>query len=197
MVERSKIVEAINLLIACDRYAKLVNELTGILENWDRHPMAYAGKLSPLNALLDVGLESREAFEKLIKLVEAKRKQLPKQRRQDYQRDLMAARRARLAKAIDLEVLLHGEMDTDAKAKFIKAIHVRWAEARDKFIKAKGELTWEQRNAASQQFWQAIDEKLDANLAYERKKSRGLKQEVRLRHARAYGNGSGATPPGN
>ena len=172
MVDRSKIVAAINLLIECERYAKLVNELTSILENWDRHPMAYAGKLSPLNALLDVGLESREAFEKLIKLVESKRRQLPKQRRQDYQRELMAARRSRVAKAIDLEELLHGEMDAEGKSKFGKAIHGRWAEARNKFIKSKGELTWDQRNAASQQFWNAIDEKLDANLEYERKKKR-------------------------
>jgi hypothetical protein len=136
--------------------------------------MKYAGKLSPLNALLDVGLESRVAFEKLIKLTEAKRRQLPKQRRQDYQRELMAARRARVAKAIDLEELRHGSMDTEARDKFAKAIQGRWAEARDKFIKGKGELTWDQRNEASREFWSGVDKKLDTNLEYERRKKRGL-----------------------
>ena len=175
MVDRAKIVEAINILIQCERYAKLVNELTGILETWSEHPMAYAGKLSPLNALLDVGLESRAAFERLIKLAESKRRLRPKQRRQDYQRELMATRRARLAKAIDLETLLHGEMDAAAKDKFTKAIQFRWSAARDKFIKGKGELTWDQRNEATQQFWAEIDAKLNSNLENERKKKRGLK----------------------
>jgi hypothetical protein len=136
--------------------------------------MAYAGELTPLNALLDVGLQSREAFEKLLKLVEQKRKLRPKQRRVDYQRDLMAQRRARIAKAIDLEELQHGEMDAKAREAFTKAIQGRWAEAKNKFIKAQGELSWEERNKKTNEFWKSVDDKLDANIAFERQKKRNL-----------------------
>ena len=174
MVDRAKVVEAINLLIECDRYARIVNEMTSILESWDQHPMAYADKLSPLNILLKIGLESRDTFERILKLIEEKRKQRPKQRRQDYQRELMQQRRARIAKAIDLEELLHGTMAADAKKKFVEAIQRRWADAKAKFLSAKGELSWDQKNRFTQEFWSSVDKKLDANIAHERSKRRGV-----------------------
>jgi hypothetical protein len=174
MVSKAQVEKALDLLITSDRYAKLVNEMTKMLEEWDRYPMRFERELSPLNVLLDVGLESRTVFEKLIKLSLSMRRQLPKQRRQDYQRELMAARRARMAKAIDLEELRHGSMTSEEKTKFTKAIQGRWAEARERFIKERGELTWQQRNDVTQEFWSGVDKKLDANIAYERKKKRGL-----------------------
>jgi hypothetical protein len=174
MVDKSKIAAAINLLIECDRFAKYVNEMTAILEDWDQHPMAYAGKLAPLNELLRVGLESRVGFERLIALAEERRKQLPKQRRTDYQRELMAQRRTRVAKAIELQELLHGKMDAAAKEKYAKEIQARWATAKEKFLASQGELTWDQKNKKSQEFWAAIDGKLDANIAHEREKKRNL-----------------------
>jgi hypothetical protein len=170
MVNKLKVAEAVNLLIKCERYAKYANEMTAILEEWDLHPMYYVAHLTPLNALLDVGLESREAFERLLKLVEEKRKLLPKQRRVDYQRELMAARRARVAKAIELEELLHGPMDATRKEQYAKDIQGRWTEARNRFLEKQGELSWEQRNKKTQEFWAAVDAKLEANVATERKK---------------------------
>ena len=53
---------------AFDYYSKLINEMTEIIEHWDMHPMAYDGPLKPLNAMIDVGLHSREAFENLVTL---------------------------------------------------------------------------------------------------------------------------------
>lgn len=173
-IDKTKVAEAVNSLIECDRYAKVANELTSILETWDRHPMAYAGRLAPLNTLLDVGLQSRDAFERLLRFVESKRRLLPKQRRIDYQRELMSKRRARVAKAIDLEELQHGPMDAAARERFVKALQGRWIEAKNKFVKSQGQLSWEERNEAARKFWAGIDAKLDANIKYEREKKRNL-----------------------
>jgi hypothetical protein len=172
MVDRARVVEAVNILIHSDRYAKVANELTTILETWDTRPMAYAVQLAPLNALLDVGLQSRDAFERLLKLVESKRKLLPKQRRVDYQRELMSQRRARITKAIDLEELVHGPLCTDEKDRFVRSVQGRWAEAKNKYIAAQGKLSWEQRNEATRKFWKSVDDRLDANINFERKRKR-------------------------
>jgi hypothetical protein len=174
MVDKEEVVEAINLLIECERYAKFVNEMTGILESWDQHPMAYAGDLTPLNALLHIGVKNRDKFERVLKFIESKRKERPKQRRQDYQRELMAQRRARDAKAIDLEELQHGPMSAPQKKKFLKELQERWAVAKEKFIQGQGRLTWDERNKKSQEFWASVDKRLDINLAHERQKKRGL-----------------------
>jgi hypothetical protein len=172
VMDKSKVVEAVNLLIGCERYARVAKELCDLLDTYDTYPMAYAGRLAPLNTLLDIGLESRETFDRLLKYVEEKRKLLPKQRRVDYQRELMAQRRARIAKAIELEELLHGEMDATTRDKYVKGLQGRWAEHKDKFLKSLGELTWEQRNKRTAEFWDAIDQKLEANIANERQRKK-------------------------
>jgi len=173
-VSKARVEKALDLLITSDRYAKLVNEMTRMLEEWDRYPMRFERELSPLNALLDVGLESRTVFEKLIKYSLSLRRQLPKQRRQDYQRELMSERRARVAMAIDLEELRHGKMSSEDKVKFAKAIQGRWAESRKKFLESHPNLSWAERNDKTRSFWSSVDAKLKANIEFERKKKRGL-----------------------
>jgi hypothetical protein len=172
MSDRKAVTEAVNFLILAPNYAGLINEMTTIIENWDEHPMAYSGKLSCLNALLDVGLQSREAFERLLKLVEEKRKLVPTNRRTDYQRNLMRARRARIAKSVELAEALSGtKMDAAQKKEHTKTIQEKWAKARDEFIAGKGDLDWKGRNAASNEFWEMIDTKLDLNLRDARRKA--------------------------
>jgi predicted polyphosphate/ATP-dependent NAD kinase len=139
--------------------------MTEIIEQWDMHPMAYDGQLKPLNAMIDVGLHSREAFENLVGLIERKRKLVPDIKRADYQRDLMRERRARYAKAIELHELTHRTKASPVERRALEeSFRKRWAAARAEFIGAKGQLSWKQRNAASGEFWQMIDEKLDQNL---------------------------------
>jgi tRNA A37 N6-isopentenylltransferase MiaA len=163
-MDKTTITEAVNHLIEAPNYAKLINEMTGIIERWDTHPMAYGGTLSKLNSLIDVGLENRDAFEKLLDLVERKRKLAPQTRRTDYQRELMRDRRARMAKALELTELTNGPMNTAQRRKREQELQSRWSEARARFIAEKGELTWNERNAASREFWAQIDATLDSNL---------------------------------
>lgn len=166
---KQRVVEAVNYLIAAPNHTQLVNEITKIIERWDTHPMVYGEKLRFLNALIDVGLANRAAFEKLLALVEAKRKLIPEAKRVDYQRDLMRQRRARVAKAIELQELLTGKkLSGDPRKKFSSDIQARWKAARDAAIAAKGDLGWAERNDAAGEFWAEIDEKLDQNIRAER-----------------------------
>lgn len=172
MSQKSKVVEAVNFLIESPNYTRLIKEMTDIIERWDTHPMVYGGQLAILNAVIDVGLENREAFERLIKLMDEKRKLIPTVKRMDYQRDLMRDRRIRANKAIELHELTHGSMTTSQKAQFTKDLQARWRKARDEFIKAKGDLGWAERNAAAGEFWADVDRKLDINLATARRGKR-------------------------
>lgn len=166
----SRVVQAVNYLIEAPNYAALINEMTKIIETWDTHPMVYGGQLACLNAMIDVGLQNREAFERLVKLIEDKRKLLPAVRRTDYQRDLMRERRARMAKALELHELRHGVLRGAAKAAEVQAIQARWAQAKREHLEAAGATGWAERNAATREFWEQIDRKLDINLADARNK---------------------------
>lgn len=168
-MSNARVVEAVNHLIEASNYAALVNEMTRIIETWDTHPMVYGGKLACLNAMIDVGLQDRAAFEKLVKLVEDKRRLHPKVKRVDYQRDLMRERRARMAKALELHELQFGTLRGAARMQEMQSIQERWARARREYIAAKGEVSWKERNDAAQAFWEQVDRNLDNNLAQARK----------------------------
>lgn len=159
-----RVVDAVNFLIDAPNYSALIQEMTRIIERWDTHPMAYGGHLACLNAMLDVGLHDRQAFERLVQLIEEKRKAHPKMRRTDYQRNLMRDRRARLAKALALHEASFGPLRGAARITEAKAIQARWDKAKREFLAARGQLGWAQRNEATGEFWARIDDQLDANL---------------------------------
>ena len=164
-MDKKELTAALNLLIQSDKYSMLIKEITDIIERWDTHPMAYDGDLKVLNSLIAVGLENRAAFENLVTLIENRRKLIPTLKRVDYQRTLMQERRARLAKALELHEATVRPFKTPAdRARVAEDITTRWAEARKKFVQAKGKLSWKQRNLAVNEFWAGIDAKLDANL---------------------------------
>jgi chemotaxis protein histidine kinase CheA len=171
-MDTEKVVEAVNFLIQSDNYTRLINEMTEIIEQWDQHPMAYDGNLKCLNALIDVGLESRDAFENLVSLIERKRKSIPVIKRVDYQRNLMRERRARFAKALELHELRAGKKFKNAteRNKVVAKLRKKWAEERAAFIADKGNLSWKERNTVSGQFWDQLDNQLDKELRSARKK---------------------------
>jgi hypothetical protein len=170
--DTKRLTEAVNLLIQSDKYVMLIREITEIVERWDTHPMAYDGHLSCLNALIEIGLESRVAFENVIKLIETRRKAIPAIKRVDYQRTLMQERRARLAKALELHERSGKAIKNSAeRATLGLQIQKRWAKAKTQFIKEKGKLSWKERNAVMTEFWAEIDATLDENLRAKRKET--------------------------
>jgi hypothetical protein len=170
-VDKKVLVEAINYMILAPNYVALSREITRIIENWDSHPMAYSGELKHLNALIDIGLESRDAFEKIIGLIEERRKLVPEIKRVDYQRNLMRERRARLNKAAMLQELQTGRtLTAEQKKDLAKTIQARWMKARERYIEEAGAATWAERNAATNRFWEEVDAKLDLNIHTEQEK---------------------------
>lgn len=170
MPKKQQIVEAMNHLITSSNYAKLINEMTQIIEKWDSQPAVYSGHMAALNPIIDIGLQNRDAFEKLLKLVEQKRRLAPTTKRADYQRQLMRERRARLSKALELEELSQGPLTTSRKRELEKHLSSTWGEARRKFIAEKGEISWAERNQASHEFWDNIDRQLDTSLQSARRR---------------------------
>ncbi len=167
------ITAAVNFLIQNPTAGTYIADMRKLLARWDTHPMRYDGQLKVLNALLDVGVESQRAFDLLVDHVHEKRKLLPAIKKTDYQQKLMAARRERTAKAIELRNLQRGsEMDSKTKAAYSKELTTSWAAARTKFIAERGKLTWAERNEAAAEFWAMIDRNLD--LAIEAEKRKGL-----------------------
>lgn len=158
------------MLIHAPDYSKLIRGVRDMIANWDEFPTRFYGKLSPLNHLVDLGCDDQQAFNRVVALIERKRKLAPAAKRRSYQKELMAARRNRLRKALELQALTKGEMSEESTARYSKELQGRWRSARDEYVKSKGELSWAQRNEAANEFWADIDKKLDANLADARRK---------------------------
>lgn len=170
MTSKAQVRDAVQLLVDAPNYARIINEMTQIIENWEAHPMAYSGRLMPLNALLEVGLANRNAFEALIQLAEKKRRLVPKLKRVDYQRDLMRERRAREKRALELAELTRGPMAREQVSQYLRETRERWNEAKRQHVQAKGKLDWSGRNEATREFWEMIDTQLDRNIQDARRK---------------------------
>jgi hypothetical protein len=162
---KTRVVGAVNLLILSPNYAKLVAEIRQIAADYDEHPMAYSGKLTPLNALIDVALQSTPAFDKLIELADNRRKLIPEMKRTDYQRNIMQERRDRIRKVLKLHEARSGKISGAERKTFETETQARWMKARDEYIASKGELSWKDRNTAAQEFWDSIDRNLDEAIA--------------------------------
>lgn len=85
-------------------------------------------------------------------------------RRNDYQRDLMRRRRARIAKALALAELTSGKLKGTERSERAKSLQSVWAAAREAFIVDAQAVTLEQIRSANRQFWQTLDARLDAHL---------------------------------
>lgn len=170
VTSKAQVRDAVQLLVDAPNYVRIINEMTQIIENWEAHPMAYSGRLMPLNALLEVGLANRSAFEALIQLAEKKRRLVPKLKRVDYQRDLMRERRAREKRALELAELTRGPMAREQAAQYLRETRERWNDAKRQHVQAKGKLDWSGRNEATREFWEMIDAQLDLNIRDARRK---------------------------
>lgn len=162
MQEAVRVTEAVNYLIAAPNYTRLVNELTNMIEKWDTRPTAFAGRLALLNVLIDIGVDNRECFERLLVLIENKRKQVPITRRQDYQRELMRERRARMSRAVAIRERAQGPMTPKQRKLFEKKTHAEWMAERNRQVGMN--LPWKERNAAVQAFWSELDMRLEEEL---------------------------------
>jgi len=156
--------EAVNHLIAAPDYSARVQEMTRFIEN-PKGRVYYTGPVSCLNVLLDLGTTNRDAFERILKLVEEKRMEEPATAKRDYQRNIMRDRRRRLAKAMLLHEARSGPLRGDARADEMVAIRGRWAKAKTEYLIKSGADSSAERLEAIREFWAMVDRQLDANIA--------------------------------
>ena len=159
-----RMTEAVNLLIEAPDYAARVQEMTRSIEN-PKLRVDYTGSLACLNVLLDLGATNRDGFERLLKLIEAKRMESPATAKRDYQKNIMRDRRRRMAKALLLHEARSGALKGAARAQEMAAIRTRWAKAKAEYLVTHETETAADRLDATRDFWAMVDRQLDANIA--------------------------------
>lgn len=119
--------------------------------------LPFKGDAEVLNELLVVGRQSREAMENLIHVAEFKR-----DTRNDYQREFMAAKRRRRAKAIALEELLvERKLGNTDRAFLIQKQEAVWNKELDQFLARAGDIEWRAKNDKRREFWALKERELD------------------------------------
>jgi hypothetical protein len=163
-VATDRVTEAVNYLIDAPDYSARAQEMTRSIET-PKERVDYTGSLACLNALLDLGAANRDAFERLLKLVETKRKENPSVSKRDYQRDIMRDRRKRMAKAILLHEARQGVLKGAARAAEMASIRARWDKAKAEYLIKQETASGADRLDAIRDFWAMVDRQLDANVA--------------------------------
>ena len=158
------VTDAVNYLIDASDYAARAHEMTRSIEN-PRDRVDYTGSLACLNALLDLGVANRDAFERLLKLVEEKRMENPTVSKRDYQKNIMRDRRKRMAKALLLHEARQGPLKGEERATEMAAIRARWAKAKAEYLVTRETASAADRLDATKDFWAKVDRQLDANVA--------------------------------
>ncbi len=169
-MDKARIASALSLLVQTKSFASATKRILLVIEEWPEWPMLFGGAQEPYNALVEVGLANREALDRLFGLAYSKRRLVPQAKRADYQRQLMAERRERIALAIQLEELVRGiKMNLAQREKYKKDVQARWMHERNQYIAKKGSLTWKERNQAANEFWATVDAQLSKDLEEARK----------------------------
>jgi hypothetical protein len=120
--------------------------------------MPFKDEAEPLNELLVVGRQNRQAMENLIAVAEQKRGG-----KTEYQREYMAAKRRRDRKVLQLEALLIGkDLSPQQKKNVLDRQYAVWNKERDQMLDAHQDQSWTARNEMIRDFWQQKEEELEA-----------------------------------
>lgn len=167
MADVKRVQEATAYLITAPRHKRLVSEIRKAIEDHDNDPRAFTGTMEPLNALVELGLESPNGLERVFDLIQTKRQLALQLKRNDYQKEFMAANRQRRYKAAELQVLTRGTPFPTAqdRNRHMNETHRRWMRALDEHLAKLGPLAWWERVEAKRAFWAEVDAKLEENLA--------------------------------
>ena len=164
-MDKAAVKAAVECLIETSRYVEQKKYVLETISNWPRRQVRFAGDDEPLNALVDLGLDSSEALTNVFALIERKRRSVPTSKKMDYQRDYMRQRRQRIMKAIRLEEIVRGKkLDDKARAAYTATIMAEWTKRREEAIKQNPNASWAERNVISGKFWESVDNQLDRDL---------------------------------
>lgn len=169
-MDKAAVKAAVEYLIETKRYVEQKKYVLETISNWSKRQIRFAGEDAPMNALVELGLDSEEALTNVLALVERKRRTVPNSKKMDYQRDYMRQRRQRIVKALKLEEIVRGAKMTEAdRAAYSAATLAEWTKRREAVIAKHPEASWKERNEIAGQFWESVDKQLEHDLAEAKK----------------------------
>lgn len=178
MTDKQQLAEAANTLIHDNKAPEMFKTLLDVLGLPPTLPVKLSGEASVLNPLLTMARNDREAFNRVIDLIESKRasREMSPLRqpvteakfdKNKYQAELMAERRVRQIKAVDIENLRRppsAQLEAHPRMEFMRVQQSKWMrqlEAQLAARKTGKTITKAQRQEISAQFWQGIDRELE------------------------------------
>ena len=182
MTDKQQLAEAANTLINDNKAPELFKTLLDVLGLPPTLPVKLSGEASVLNPLLAMARRDREAFNRVIDLIETKRanremsplRQPTPEAKFDknaYQAELMAERRVRQVKAVDIENLRRppsSQLIGHPRMEFMRVQQGKWMDQLEAHLaahKTGKTLTKAKRQEVSAQFWQGIDRELEESEA--------------------------------
>lgn len=189
MASKEELVQAVNFLVLDPSAPQHFDALRSLLKV-AALPVQFTGDLSLLNPLVELYRDDRDAFQRVLDLVDNKRSHQgwpPLQERQtdfdrnEYQREFMHQKRARERRIAEIENMSRPERDRligTARLEFMRRQSNVWKKRRDALLEASrkaqgGTLSKEQTNKLLSQFWEQIDAELDEAETEARSKIRG------------------------
>lgn len=165
-VDRTVLKEAVNFLIATRDYVALVKEIESIRDNWEDRRVYFGGDKECLNTIVQLAITDEDGYNRVINLINEKRKLVPEAKRNDYQREFMRQLRARVAKAIRIECLIEGRPFFSPDEKRVREQRLKqvWADRKEKFFAEYGNPNWKERNELAKVFWEGVDIELEQML---------------------------------
>jgi len=176
--DKQQLAEAVNDLIESSDAKAAYKKLMWVHDVASKDiPVRLTGRLAVLNPLLDLLLSDYEAADRVLDLVDRKRttagmESLSDQGfdRKKYMREMMAGKRARQRRLVELWNQLRPAKDAvkgTARMEFERIHAARWQDVRqereDALRESKGSrLTVEERTEIIAQLWRDVDAELDA-----------------------------------
>lgn len=114
-----------------------------------------------LNELLVIGRQNKQALENLIELAEFKRDS-----RTDYQRQFMAAKRARDRRVVEFETIVAGRpLTLDERNAVLHKQYAVWNKEKAEYMAQHDLSDWKTRNETIRKFWQIKERELEDMVA--------------------------------
>ena len=162
-MDKTAVKKAVECLIQTKRYIEQKKYIAETVDSWSKRQIRFVGEDEPLNALVDLGVESKEALVNVFSLIERKRRAVPTAKKIDYQRDYMRQRRRRITLATRLEEIVSGKrMTAEERSTFGAVTLAEWTRQREVELAKYPTADWKERNEIVGQFWEAIDNRLEA-----------------------------------
>lgn len=183
-LDKTALLGSVNTLIASPDAHELFDKLNAVAAIATSVPVALTNGAAVLNPLLQLRTRNMEAFDRVVRMIEAKREALGYDRlvqvtrvyaydKTSYMREFMDQKRTRQRKAADIENMLRPTRDRllgNARLEFMRRQSAKWKELRDERlefarVEGGGALTAAQRKQVLDEFWKQVDIDLDYRMA--------------------------------